>query len=173
MSLLQAAGTGNRKACTWQMRSRIKHQASALHQGTRLIHRHHLATRLTHWPCAVCLFFLLLFGLQVFNAHPFLHVGKESGFQYDNAILKIGWKRRDGVLSGVTVLFGHEFDTTGVLGVSGTAENPRDVVFPSWATIPSCRDVGTGRAVQFFLAWVFVATLALWLLACALKGTSS
>lgn len=92
----------------------------------RLIRRQKLATRLTHWTWAVCLFILLLSGLQIFNAHPALYLGHQSGFTYDNAI----WR------------------------IEG---------FPSWLTIPSSRDLATGRAVHFFFAWIFVATLLVWL----------
>jgi thiosulfate reductase cytochrome b subunit len=55
----------------------------------RVIKRQKLATRLTHWVWAICLFFLLLSGLQIFNAHPALYLGNQSGFTYDNAILEI------------------------------------------------------------------------------------
>lgn len=58
------------------------------HQG-RLINRQKLATRITHWVWAVCLFFLLFSGLQIFNAHPALYFGNQAGFTYDNAILEI------------------------------------------------------------------------------------
>jgi thiosulfate reductase cytochrome b subunit len=61
----------------------------------RLIRRQKLATRITHWIWAISLFFLLLSGLQIFNAYPSLHIGHESGFGYDNAILELeafpGW----------------------------------------------------------------------------------
>jgi thiosulfate reductase cytochrome b subunit len=92
----------------------------------RLIKRQKLATRITHWIWAICLFFLLLSGLQIFNAHPALYLGDQSGFTYDNAI----------------------FAFEG---------------FPSWATIPSSRDLATGRVVHFFFAWILVATLVIWL----------
>jgi thiosulfate reductase cytochrome b subunit len=59
------------------------------HKAGRLIRRQKLATRVTHWIWTVCLFFLLLSGLQIFNAHPALYLGDESGFTYDNAILEI------------------------------------------------------------------------------------
>lgn len=147
----------------------VDKQTAARHQRTRLIRRHRLATRLTHWSWAICMFFLLLSGLQIFNAHPVLYVGRESGFEYDNAVLEIGSEQRDGVLRGVTVFFGHTFDTTGMLGVSGTAEDPQVAAFPPWATIPSFRDLATGRVVHFFFAWGFAATFALWLLASSLN----
>jgi thiosulfate reductase cytochrome b subunit len=59
------------------------------HQSARLIRRQKLATRITHWIWAMCLFFLLMSGLQIFNAHPALYLGDQSGFSYDNAIFEI------------------------------------------------------------------------------------
>lgn len=94
----------------------------------RLIKRQKLSTRITHWVWAVCLFFLLLSGLQIFNAHPGLYIGDQSGFAFENSILE---------LEG----------------------------FPSWATIPSTQDLATGRVIHFFFAWIFVATLFVWLVA--------
>lgn len=137
---------------------------------TRLVRRHRLTTRLAHWSWATCLFFLLLSGLQIFNAHPILHLGEESGFKYDNAVLDIGMEERNGAIRGVTVVLGHAFDTTGVLGISGVVDDRRVVAFPSWATIPSYRDLATGRVFHFFFAWVFAATLAIWALASVLNG---
>jgi thiosulfate reductase cytochrome b subunit len=61
----------------------------------RLVKRQKLATRITHWIWAISLFFLLLSGLQIFNAHPALYFGNESGFEYDNVLLALpdvpGW----------------------------------------------------------------------------------
>ena len=54
-----------------------------------LVYRQSVWTRITHWVWAVCLFFLLLSGLQIFNAHPTLYIGKQSGFEFDNAVLKM------------------------------------------------------------------------------------
>ena len=51
-----------------------------------LIYRQRRVTRVTHWLWAVCILFLLFSGLQIFNAHPVLHWGKEAGFDYDNAV---------------------------------------------------------------------------------------
>jgi thiosulfate reductase cytochrome b subunit len=131
-----------------------------------LIYRQRLITRITHWAWAVSLFFLMLTGLQIFNAHPTLHIGKEAGFEYDNAILTI-LARQDGeTLRGVTRVFGAEFDTTGVLGVSGGEVR----AFPAALTIPSYQSLATGRVIHFFFAWVLVGTLALWLVASVLNG---
>ncbi len=37
--------------------------------------------------------------------------------------------------------------------------------FPSYLTIPSTQDLATGRVVHFFFAWIFAATLVVWLIA--------
>jgi thiosulfate reductase cytochrome b subunit len=131
-----------------------------------LVYRQRLVTRVTHWIWAVSLFFLLLTGLQIFNASPSLHIGDESGFDYDNAILAIGAREVGGEIRGVTQVFGAEFDTTGVLGVSGGEAQ----AFPAALTIPSRQSLATGRTIHFFFAWVLVGTLALWLIASALNG---
>jgi thiosulfate reductase cytochrome b subunit len=55
----------------------------------RIIKRQKLSTRITHWVWAICLFFLLLSGLQIFNAHAGLYWGNQVGFSYDNAIFEI------------------------------------------------------------------------------------
>jgi thiosulfate reductase cytochrome b subunit len=91
----------------------------------RLVKRQKLTTRITHWLWAISLFFLLLSGLQIFNAYPRLHLGNEAGFTYDNLLI--------------------EFSEV-----------------PSWLTIPSSRDLATGRVVHFFFAWIFVATVVGW-----------
>lgn len=134
-----------------------------------LIYRQAVLTRVTHWVWAVALFFLLLSGLQIFNAHPALYVGQESGFEYDNAILRIQAENTPDGPRGFTTLFGSKFDTTGVLGMSGSEARPQYVGFPGWATIPSFRDLATGRVVHFFFAWVFVGTLAIWLISSLLN----
>lgn len=135
-----------------------------------LVYRQSIWTRLTHWTWAICLFFLLLSGLQIFNAHPALYVGQQSGFEFDNAVLRIGAVNTPEGPRGRTTVFGQTFDTTGVLGMSGTAEAPQYVGFPGAVTIPSFRDLATGRVVHFFFGWVLVAALFVWFLASFFNG---
>ena len=135
-----------------------------------LIYRQSVWTRVTHWVWAICLFFLLLTGLQIFNAHPSLYIGQQSGFEFDNAILSIGAVNSDAGPRGRTMVLGHTLDTTGVLGVSGTADRPVFTAFPGAVTIPSYRDLGTGRVVHFFFGWIFVATMLIWFVASFING---
>jgi len=131
-----------------------------------LIYRQSTWTRATHWIWAICLFFLLLTGLQIFNAYPKLEIGVESGFEYDNAFFEIGARRGADEIQGFTRLFGREFDTTGVLGFS----NGRAQGFPAAVTIPSTRSLATGRLIHFFFAWLLVGTLTVWFVASLLNG---
>ncbi len=135
-----------------------------------LVYRQSAWTRLTHWLWAICLFFLLLTGLQIFNAHPALYIGDQSGFQFQNSVLSIRAENTDAGPRGFTTVLGHKFDTTGVLGMSGPAERPRYVAFPGWATIPSFHDLATGRVIHFFFAWLFFVTLVVWLIASVANG---
>ena len=135
-----------------------------------LIYRQNRWTRVTHWIWAISLFFLLLSGLQIFNARPWLSIGKETGFQYNNSFVKIGSDTQGQVRSGYTEIFGTRFDTTGYLGLHGSGDDQVSQAFPPAFTIPSNRDLGTGRVIHFFFAWILVVTLSTWLIASALKG---
>lgn len=136
----------------------------------QLVYRQRLLTRITHWIWAASIFFLLLSGLQIFNAHPSLYFGNESGFRYDNSLLQIYAVDGPNGPEGKANILGKTFDTTGFLGVSGSAERPRFQGFPPALTIPSYRDLATGRVVHFFFAWLLVATFALWLVGSGYNG---
>jgi len=55
---------------------------------SEVICRHTLATRVLHWVNALCVFLVLMSGLQIFNAHPRLYWGK-YGANTDRAVLDI------------------------------------------------------------------------------------
>ncbi|MEI5682498.1 cytochrome b/b6 domain-containing protein [Mesorhizobium sp. CCNWLW179-1] len=135
-----------------------------------LIYRQFLWTRVTHLIWATALFFLLLSGLQIFNAHPTLYIGKQSGFEFNNEVLAMRAENTPNGPVGYTRIFGTRFDTTGLLGLSGPDTDPLARGFPSWATIPSYQDLGTGRVVHFFFAWVLVITLLGWLAGSLING---
>ncbi|TWC77377.1 thiosulfate reductase cytochrome b subunit [Rhizobium sp. SJZ105] len=122
---------------------------------TIFIRRHSVVTRLTHWLNVLCLGFLLLSGLQIFNAHPELYWG-HYGANGDPAILTIGSDDGGGQPRGFVRIAGLEIPTTGVLGVSQADGEQVSRAFPSWATIPSFQDLAAGRRWHFFFAWLFV-----------------
>jgi thiosulfate reductase cytochrome b subunit len=120
----------------------------------RLAFRHPLVIRATHWINVVCMTVLLLSGLQIFNAHPALYLGKASDF--DNPILAIG-ASGDPPARGYVQAFGGRIDTTGVLGLSNVEGQPTERAFPSWVTLPAFQDLATGRRWHFLFGWIFVA----------------
>jgi len=119
-----------------------------------LVRRHSGATRLTHWINVLAVSLLLMSGLQIFNAHPALYWGAKSHF--DEPWLSVGAAERGGRTVGITHVAGHDVVTTGVLGYSGKPGAGEARGFPAWATLPSWRDLATGRRWHFFFAWVFV-----------------
>jgi thiosulfate reductase cytochrome b subunit len=133
-----------------------------------LVRRHGRIVRLTHWVNAFSLLFLLLSGLQIFNAHPALYWGQQS--QFSDPWFAAGAPDRAGQLRGVTMVDGRMFDTTGFLGAS----RERGVLvprgFPAWLTIPSERYLALGRRWHFFFAWVFALNGALYAATAVLSG---
>ena len=128
---------------------------AAIAPRTEFIYRHALIVRITHWINVLCLLVLLMSGLQIFNAHATLYWGSKS--EPDRAILSMrAVQREDGSYSGLTTIGSHTFDTTGVLGLSGSGEDLESRGFPAWITLPSYRDLATGRRWHFFFAWLFV-----------------
>jgi thiosulfate reductase cytochrome b subunit len=124
--------------------------------GQRVIYRHTLLVRVTHWVNAICFAFLLMSGLQIFNAYPALNWGARSDF--DRPLMALTARQEsDGSIKGVTTIFGKSFTTTGILGAS--RDESGEIAargFPSWITIPSYQDLATGRRWHFFFAWLLV-----------------
>jgi thiosulfate reductase cytochrome b subunit len=118
----------------------------------------------THWLNAGCLVVLLMSGLQIFNAHPALYWGRASTF--DRPVLALtATDGEEAGTRGITRVFGHAFDTTGVLGASsGPGGTVQERGFPAWLTLPSYQDLATGRRWHFFFAWLLVLDGAIYLL---------
>ena len=105
------------------------------------------------------LFFLLLSGLQIFNAHPTLYVGEQSGFGFNNEVLAIGAENTEDGPRGYTECSANA-STQPACSACPAARSTARRGFPAWATIPSYQDLATGRVVHFFFAWVLVGTLS-------------
>jgi len=121
-----------------------------------VLYRHSVAVRVLHWINALCLFVLLLSGLQIVNAHPALYWGMTS--EPDNVVLMIyPAPTSDGPTVGITQVLGKRFDTTGVLGRSaGSDGRVTNRAFPEWSTLPGQRWLAMGRRWHFFFGWWLV-----------------
>jgi len=131
--------------------------ATDANAGAReIVYRHKLITRVTHWTNSICVVLLLMSGLQILNAHPALYWG-QFGADDDRAFIEFFASRNEGELAGHTRIGPITVTTTGLFGVSrGSDGEARVIAMPGWATIPSFRDLATGRRWHFFFAWVFV-----------------
>ena len=138
-------------------------------QSPKLVLRHSGVTRLTHWLNALAMTVLLMSGLQIFNAHPALY-WSDAGFDPASAVLAIGTTIDAGELHGWLRIGSLRFDTTGVLGSSSTEGRAVAQAFPGWLTLPTWRDLATGRRWHFFFAWVLVLNGLIYLGVSAARG---
>jgi len=134
-----------------------------------VIYRHSLIVRLTHWINVLAISLLIMSGAQIFNAHPALYWG-QYGADADKPVIELGARNTPHGLQGVTQVGDLRFNTTGVLGVSGPPGQQEIRGFPGWLTVPSNRDLATGRHWHFFFAWLFVINGLIYLLFGLLSG---
>jgi thiosulfate reductase cytochrome b subunit len=129
------------------------------------IYRHAAATRIAHWVNVLCIAVLLLSGLQIFNAHPRLYWG-QYGANFDQPVIAIDTRTgTDGRPVGITRIGSLAFNTTGFLGASDINGHRDGRGFPGWLTLPSIRDLATGRNYHFFFAWLLVINGLIYLVA--------
>lgn len=93
--------------------------------GRVSVYRHAGLVRVTHWVNALCVFVLILSGINILKAHPALYWGSQSDFAHP-------WLR-------VSDLIQH------------------------LPTLPSLRDLATGRNYHFFFAWLLAINGAAYL----------
>jgi len=123
----------------------------------RVIARHSALVRVCHWVNAICFVVLLMSGMQIFNADPQLTWANTTNFNRPFFSLSAREDDNGDPVAGVTTIFGHKFDTTGVLGASpGDDGSLEEHGFPNWATLPPYQDLAMGRRWHFFFAWILV-----------------
>jgi thiosulfate reductase cytochrome b subunit len=134
-------------------------------------HRHALAVRVTHWINALAIFFLLMTGLNIFNAYPMLHWGQYGASpDAEHAWLQIGSTGGSNP-QGFVRVGDVVVTTTGVLGRSASKAGPQQAIaYPHWATFPSYRDLATARNFHFFFAWVLVINGLIYLIYSVASG---
>jgi len=132
----------------------LKPMEGTLPSHRELVYRHAVVTRVTHWINLLALVFLLMSGLQIFNAHPALYWGQRSTF--DRPWLSMTAEDHGAYSIGVTQIGSTKLVTTGLFGYSGKKGEQEPRGFPAWATVPSYRALVDGRHWHFFFAWLFV-----------------
>jgi thiosulfate reductase cytochrome b subunit len=135
--------------------------------GRVLVRRHSFLVRITHWINVLCILVLIMSGAQIFNAHSALYIGEKSDF--DAPVFALRARNTPTGPVGETHVLGATFDTTGFLGLSTTNGVLEARGFPWWFTIPSYRDLATGRRWHFLFAWVFAINGIIYLVASILS----
>jgi len=135
-----------------------------------LVTRHSVVARLTHWIGSAAFVILVMTGLQVFNAAPYLDAS--SATDAHRRVLEIdAVDGPHGAQIGRTTIFGRAFTTTGVLGYTDDGSGGRTQRgFPGWATFPGAQDLANGRSWHFFFAWVMSLSGLAYLAYGALRG---
>jgi thiosulfate reductase cytochrome b subunit len=135
---------------------------------TRKVSRHSLTVRITHWINVVAVSFMLLSGLNIFNAHSALYWGQKADFARPWLSIQAGGT--NGVWKGDTQIGAWHFDTTGVLGASKTDGVMGPRAFPAWATFPKTTFLALARRWHFFWAWIFAINGAIYVASALIGG---
>jgi Ni/Fe-hydrogenase b-type cytochrome subunit len=133
------------------------------------VYRHSIVARTTHWLWTLAMLVLVMSGLQIFNAAPYLDASDKS----DPARRVLSFdapKTADGRQFGTTTVFGHTFTTTNVLGYTDDGQGGEAArAFPGALTLPATQDLAAGRVWHFFFGWVLVLSLVTYLIVGAVR----
>jgi thiosulfate reductase cytochrome b subunit len=126
-----------------------------------VVYRHSIAARAAHWAWALAMLVLLMSGLQIFNAAPYLDASDKSDPQ--RRVLAFGAQNSPAGPIGLTRIFGLQLNTTHLLGYTDDGQGAEAArAFPGWITLPAVQDLADGRRWHLFFGWVLVLALALY-----------
>lgn len=136
------------------------------------VYRHSIVARLSHWFWTLAMLVLVMSGLQIFNAAPYLDASDKSNPA--RRVLAIGATQNSldpsAAPRGITSLFGHEFTTTGVLGYTDDGAHGRAPrAFPGWATLPAEQDLADGRRWHLAFGWLLTLSIVAYIIAGAIR----
>jgi len=138
-------------------------------QPGETIYRHSIAARATHWVWALALLVMVMSGMQIFNAAPYLDASDKSN--PDRRVLAFSAMQSSHGPVGVTQVFGHPFTTTNVFGYTDDGQGgAAERAFPGWMTLPAVQDLAGGRLWHFFFGWVLVIAVVAYVIAAAIRG---
>jgi thiosulfate reductase cytochrome b subunit len=133
------------------------------------VYRHSIVARATHWLWTLAMLVLVMSGLQIFNAAPYLDASDNSNPA--RRILSFdAEKAADGKQIGTTTIFGHRFTTTHVLGYTDDGQGGEEErAFPGALTLPATQDLADGRVWHLFFGWVLVLSLVTYIIVGAVR----
>jgi Ni/Fe-hydrogenase b-type cytochrome subunit len=130
--------------------------------------RHSLATRITHWVGSLAMLVLVMSGLGIFNAAPYLDASDKS--DPTHRVLSIDGSSDNGSVVGTVTLFGHTITTTHLFGYGddGTGGEAQRA-FPGWLTLPGYYSLADSRRWHLFFAWILVLAGITYYVAAAIR----
>jgi thiosulfate reductase cytochrome b subunit len=133
------------------------------------VYRHSLAARVTHWLWALAMLVLVMSGLQIFNAAPYLDASDMT--DPSHRVLSFdAHQGPNGAQVGTTTIFGHTFTTTHVLGYTDDGQGGQEArAFPGALTLPGEQDLADGRVWHFFFGWMLSLSIVVYLVAGAIR----
>jgi thiosulfate reductase cytochrome b subunit len=133
------------------------------------VYRHSIAARTAHWLWTLSMLVLVMSGLQIFNAAPYLDASDKSN--PDRRVLAFNaFQPPGGAPVGTTTVLGHTFTTTHVFGYTDDGqggEAPR--AFPGALTLPAAQDLADGRVWHLFFGWLLTLAIVTYLIAGAIR----
>ena len=134
------------------------------------VYRHSILARTTHWLWTLSMLVLVMSGLQIFNAAPYLDASDKSNPA--RRVLAFDAKQVGGKQVGLTVLFGHRIVTTHLFGYTDDGMGEEGArAFPGWLTLPGPQDLADGRRWHLFFAWALFIAWITYLIQAAIRGT--
>jgi thiosulfate reductase cytochrome b subunit len=133
------------------------------------VYRHSIVARTTHWLWTLAMLVLVMSGLQIFNAAPYLDASDKS----DPARRVLAFnavKSAGGAPVGTVTVFGHTFVTTHVFGYTDDGQGGEEErAFPGALTLPATQDLADGRTWHLFFAWVLALSLIAYIIVGAVR----
>jgi thiosulfate reductase cytochrome b subunit len=133
------------------------------------VYRHSIVARTTHWLWTLAMLVLVMSGLQIFNAAPYLDASDNSN-PARRVLAFDGGKTASGAPIGTVTVFGHTFTTTHVFGYTDDGQGGEEVrAFPGAVTLPATQDLADGRTWHLFFGWVLVLSLITYIIVGAIR----
>jgi len=133
------------------------------------VYRHDVIARTTHWLWSLAILVLVMSGLQIFNAAPYLDASDKSNPA--RRVLAFGAQKVDGRPVGTTTIFGHPFTTTHLLGYTDDGMGQEAArAFPGWLTLPGTQDLADGRRWHLFFAWALFIAWVTYVISAGIRG---
>jgi thiosulfate reductase cytochrome b subunit len=133
------------------------------------VYRHSIAARTAHWLWTLAMLVLVMSGLQIFNAAPYLDASNKSDPAH--RVLAFG-AHEDGAGNpvGTTTIFGHTFTTTHLFGwTDGGSGQETQRAFPAALTLPAVQDLADGRLWHLFFGWGLTLAIVIYLVSAIVR----